>query len=79
MFTIETDRHTHTHTHTHKHTRVLTHSLTHKHIHTHIHKQDVALHILVSGISSEGALELRVFGATAKVHETNFVMHGEVI
>ena len=71
MFTTETDRHTHSHTH--KHTRVLTHSLTHQHTHTHIHKQGVALHILGSGISSEDALELRFFGATAQVHETNFV------
>ena len=59
MFTIETDRHAHT--------------LTHRHTHTHIHKQSVTLHILVSGISSEGALALRFFGATAQVHETNFV------
>ena len=56
-----------THTHTHTHT-------THKHTHTctHIHKKGVTVYILVSGISSEGALELR-FGATAQVRETNFV------
>ena len=31
------------------------------------------MHILVSGISSEDALELRFFGDTPQVHETNFV------
>ena len=68
--------HTHSHTHTHTPTRAHTHTLTHKHTHTrvytHIHKQGVTLHILVSRISSEGALEFR-FRSTAQVHETNFV------
>ena len=61
--------HTHTHTHSHTHTHT-----THKHTQTctRIHKKGVAVHILVSCISLEGALELR-FGATAQVHETNFV------
>ena len=31
------------------------------------------MHILDSGISSEGAIELRFIGATAQVLETNFV------
>ena len=87
IFTIESSgsdkyirarTHTHTHTHAHTQTRTHTHTHTHKHTHTHTHahththKQGVRLHILVSGISSEGALELR-FGATAQVHEINFV------
>ena len=63
---------THTYTHIYTHTNTHTHTCTHTHIHAHTHKQGVTLHILVSGISSEGALELR-FGATAQVHETNFV------
>ena len=49
-----------------------TYARVHTHTHRHKHKQGVMLHILVSGISSEGALELR-FGATSQVHETNFV------
>ena len=64
---------------THTYARVSTHTLTNAHTHTdilshtharaYIHKQDVTLHILVSVISSEGAIELR-FGATAQVHVT---------
>ena len=56
------------------HTRAYphTHSRTHTHTHKHTHKQGVTLHILISVISSEGALKLR-FGATAQVRETNFV------
>ena len=66
-----THRHTHihTHTHTHTHTHARTHTHTHIHARAYIHKQGVVLHILVSSISSEGALELR-FGATAQVHVT---------
>ena len=60
----------HTHTYTNTHTYKHTHTHMHTHIHAHTHKQGVTLHILVSGISSEGAVELR-FGATAQVHETN--------
>ena len=56
-----------TDTYTHSHTQ------THARSHTHVYKQGVALHILVSGISSQGARELRFFGATAQIHETNFV------
>ena len=71
---MHTHLHAHTHTcsQTHTHTHTHTHAHTHIYAHTHTHKQSVTLHILVSGISSEGALELR-FGATAQVHETNFV------
>ena len=67
----QTDTHTLTHTQTHARSHTLTYTQTHTH--THIHKQGVALHILVSGISSEDAIELLFFGATAQVHETNFV------
>ena len=65
---------------THTYARVPTHTLTqtHTHIYTHIHihharahirKQGVNLHILVSGISPEGAVEHH-FGATAQIHVT---------
>ena len=71
---IHTRAYPHTHTHANTHTQTLTHihMHTHTYMHRHTHKQGVTLHILVSGISSEGALELR-FGDTAQVHETNFV------
>ena len=68
-----THTHAHTHTHTCTHTYMHTHTCSHTYMRTHTHTQTGwTLHILVSGISSEGALELR-FGATAQVHETNFV------
>ena len=51
--------HTNARVPTHTHTHTLTHTHTHTHAHAYIHKQDVALHILASSISSEGALELR--------------------
>ena len=71
MLKIVTDRHIHTLTHTHTNTRAL--SQTHLHTHTRTYTNKVLRCILVSDISSEGALELRFFGATAQVHETNFV------
>ena len=55
---------THTHTHTHSHT----------HARAYIHKQGIALHILVSGISSEGVVYHHSDAfpdvATARVHVT---------
>ena len=68
---------------THTYARVPTHIHTHTHIHTdtharaRIHKQDVTLHILVSDISSEGAVDchsgVSPDEATAQFHVTNFV------
>ena len=61
--------HTHTNTHTHTHIHTHTHTCTHSHTHT---QTGCYVAYIASGILSEGALELR-FGATAQVHETNFV------
>ena len=72
-------RHIHTCTYTHTHIYTVTHICTHTytHVRAYMHKHGVTLHILVSSISSEGAVYRHsdVFpdGATAKVHVTNFV------
>ena len=81
-----TPTHTHTpYTHTHIYiyiyiyiyTYIYPHTHTYTHTHAHIHKQGVTLHILVSGISSEGAVDrhsgVSQDGTTAQVHVTNFV------
>ena len=67
-----------THTHTHTHSLTHTHKQhTHTHARAHIHKQGVTLHILVSGISPEGAVDrhsgISPDGATAPVPVANFV------
>ena len=66
--------------HTQTYARVPAHTHTHTHIHSHthacayIHKQGVALHILVSSISSEGVVyhhsDTFPDGATLRVHVT---------
>ena len=65
-----------THTHAHTHTYIHTHIHTHTHARAYIHKQGVTLHILVSVISSEGAVDhhsgISPDGATAQVRVTNF-------
>ena len=68
---------THRHIRARIRTHTYTHTLTYTHIHTHARtytKQGVALHILVSGISSEGVVyhhsDTFPDGATARVHVT---------
>ena len=69
---------THTHIGASTHTHTYTHTHTHIHSHTHarpyIHKQGLALHILVSGISSDGVVyhhsDAFTDGATARVNVT---------
>ena len=70
----EWKRHTHTLAYPHTHTYTHTHIHWHTYARTYIHKQFVALHILVSAISSAGVVyhhsDAFPDGATARVHVT---------
>ena len=62
----EWKRHTYTNTHTHTRARAFTHT------------QGAASHVLVSGVSPEGAVDrhfgISKYGATAQDHVTNFLI-----